>query len=77
MTSTESTCIVCNGQFGSKQKAGEISIRLAIKGGASIVVAGPVCPSCAEKSAGGPEIALAQMRSARACLLIDAGEVQS
>lgn len=77
MTSAaEAVCVVCSGQFGSKQKAGEISVRLAIKGGTSIVVAGPVCQACAEKSAD-PRIALDQMRAARAFLLADGKAVQS
>lgn len=58
-----SQCVVCGGQFFPRQKAGEVSVRLAIKAGTSVVVAGPVCQVCAGKSAG-PDAAVEQMRSA-------------
>lgn len=76
-SSVEAVCIVCSGEFGSKQKAGEISIRLTVKGGPSIIVAGPVCPACARASAAAPDTAIEQMRRARNNLLAGALEVPS
>jgi len=63
-------CVVCVCQFESRQKAGEISIRLTVKGGQSLSIAGPVCHKCASNSASDPSVALNQMRQARANLLM-------
>lgn len=77
MSNDLSTCVVCSHQFEAKQKAGEISIRLAVKGGCSLAIAGPVCRDCAAKSEFDPDAALSQMRAARARLLAAEIEVRS
>ena len=77
MSNELSTCVVCLQQFEAKQKAGEISIRLAVKGGCSLVIAGPVCRDCTAKSGCSPDDALAQMRVAPYRLLAGGIEVRS
>jgi hypothetical protein len=71
MAKRQSTCVVCCRPFDGKQKAGEITIRFGALGGSSMVLSGPVCPGCVEKSSSSPDVALDQMRQARAFLLAD------
>jgi len=70
-------CVVCGCQFESRLKAGEIGIRLTVKGGQSMSIAGPVCHECASKSASDPGVALDQMRQARANLLMGGGSAHN
>lgn len=62
-------CAVCGLYFEARAKAGEIGITLRATGGGTVAVAGPVCSDCVEKSAGDPQVALNQMRTAQAFLL--------
>lgn len=67
-------CVACGHPFDAGLKAGEISIRLSVKGGRSMMLAGPVCSECAAKSASDPDVALDQMRAARTHLLLGGGQ---
>lgn len=71
--STPMQCVVCGLQFGSRLKAGEITIRISVKAGHSMAIAAPVCSECAAKSASNPGVALSQMRQARGNLLMGGG----
>jgi hypothetical protein len=62
-------CAVCGLFFERRAKGGEISITLRSTSGGAVTVAGPICSECAEKSASDPQVALNQMRTARAFLL--------